>query len=138
MAKWLKVMVTSDQKINVVRTGQKLGEPVQREFSTNPNKWASLCNDLIDVLQVGGIHQNGKYLNTISREGRNFPAPALHEVGMQRKGNCRRVPGSLRAERDASRSADVLPTLPLFTAVLGYRNMQRGLCWHLQSGYSLP
>lgn len=31
-------MVTSDRKTNVARTGQNLGEPVQREFSTNPSK----------------------------------------------------------------------------------------------------
>lgn len=30
------------------------------EVSTNPSKWVNLCNNLIDVLQVGEIHQNGK------------------------------------------------------------------------------
>lgn len=103
-------MVTSDQKINVVRTGQKLGEPLQRQFSTNPSKQASLCNDLLDVLRVGGIHQNGKYLKTISREGRKFPAPALlQEVGMERMGSPGGALGTLCAERGAHRSADVLP-----------------------------
>ena len=107
-------------------------------FPLNPSKWASLCNDLIDVLQVGETHQNGKHLKTISREERNFPVPALHEVGMERKGNLGEAPGTLCAERDASRSARVLPMLPLFTADLGYRNMRQGLCWHLRSGCSLP
>lgn len=128
----------SDQKINVVRTGQKLGEPIQREFSTNPSKWASLCNDLVDVHQVGGIHQNGKYLKTIGREGRNFPAHALHELGMERKGSPGEAPGKPREPCAQSKMPIVLLMLLLFTAVLGYRNMQRGLCWHLQSGYSPP
>lgn len=84
-------MVMSDQKINGVRTGQKHGDPVQREFSTNPSKGTSLCSNLVDVLQIGGVHQNGKYLKMISRDGRNFPAPALHKVRMERKGSSRNL-----------------------------------------------
>lgn len=81
----------SDQKINGVRTGQKHGDPVQREFSTNPSKGTNLCSNLVDVLQIGGVHQNGKYLKMISRDGRNFPASALHKVRMERKGSPRNL-----------------------------------------------
>lgn len=44
----------SNQKINVIRTSQGLGEP--SESFHKSSKWVNLCNHLIDVPQVGEIH----------------------------------------------------------------------------------
>lgn len=126
----LKVMVANNQKIDVVRTGQKRGEAVQREFSTNPSKWASVCNDLVDVPQVGGAHPNGKYLKLISREGRNFPGPAL----LEQKGSPGRLVRRAGCWSSWRRSADAAAV----HCCCGLQKHATGLCWHLQSGYSLP
>lgn len=90
--------------------------------STNPSKCVNLCNNLIDMLQVCEIHQNGK----IDEEGRNFPVPALHREGMERKGNPGETRGASCAGRAAGGTATPAPLLLLFTAGLGHRNMGQG------------
>lgn len=92
------------------------------KVSTNLCKWVNLCNNLTDVLQVGEIHQNGK----INEEGRNFPVPALHREGMERKGSPLETQGASCARRAAGSSATPPPLLLLFTAGLGHRNMGQG------------
>lgn len=86
--------------------------------STNPSKWVNLCDNLIDVLQVGEVHQNGK--------GRNFPVPALHREGMEMKGNPKETQGASCAGQAAGGSATPALLLLLFTAGLGHRNMGQG------------
>lgn len=90
------------------------------KVSTNRSKWGNLCNNLIDELQVGESHRNGK----INEEGRNFPVPALHREGMEEKGKPVETQGTSCAGRAAGGSAT--PPLLLFTAGLGHRNMGQG------------